>query len=320
MSSKRPAAAPEPPLGHPVQVVVRRTGLSPDVLRVWERRHGAVSPSRSAGRQRLYTDADIARLSLLGQLTRRGHRIGELANLPEDELRLLIRQDAESQLEPERAAASSAQAEQLAEALDCIERLDAAGLERVLLRTAVTLGAERYLDGLVFPLLRRIGERWSLGEFRTPHEHLATTVVRQSLTECLARLPSRPDAPVALFTTPAGHHHELGALAAAIAGAGRGWRIVYLGADVPAEDIASAALECAARVVGLSVACDVDPAATAAQIQLVARSLSDGTTLVVGGHGVSALEKNLAALGVLLLKDMTSFQALLAELESSGTP
>ena len=50
---------------HPITVVSERTGLSQDVLRVWERRYGAVQPVRGPGGQRLYTDADIARLRLL---------------------------------------------------------------------------------------------------------------------------------------------------------------------------------------------------------------------------------------------------------------
>jgi DNA-binding transcriptional MerR regulator len=62
---------------HPIQVVARRTGLSPDVLRVWEKRYQAVEPGRTKTGRRLYSDDDIERLRLLREATSRGRRIGE---------------------------------------------------------------------------------------------------------------------------------------------------------------------------------------------------------------------------------------------------
>jgi DNA-binding transcriptional MerR regulator/methanogenic corrinoid protein MtbC1 len=306
----------EPVVNHPIQVVVRRTGLTPDVLRVWERRHGAVHPSRSTGRQRLYTEADISRLSLLGQLTRRGHRIGEIARLSEEELRGLVREDAAAQVPAAAAPPSEYEQEQVAAALACIEELDGPGLERIVMSAAVVSGSGRLLDGLVFPLLRQIGERWAAGLLRPSHEHLATTVVRRALSECLSRLPANPDAPVALFSTPSGHRHELGALGAAIASAGLGWRVVYLGADVPADDIASAARELGASLVGLSLACDAARVATCEEIRRVAETLPETTELVVGGQGAGVWARDLSASGATVMADLAAFRELLAKLKS----
>ena len=306
----------ESAMSHPIQVVVRRTGLTPDVLRVWERRHGAVHPSRSAGRQRLYTEADIARLNLLGQLTRRGHRIGEIARLPEDELRHLVHEDAAAQVPAELAPQSAVEQEQLSAALACVEQLDGPGLDRVVSGALVASGSSRLLDGLISPLLRTIGDRWSSGLLRPSHEHLATTVIRRSLAECLARLHARPDSPLALFATPTGHRHELGALAASIATAGLGWRVVYLGADVPAEDIVATASELDATLVGLSITCDAARAATCEQVRLTAESLPGTTRLVVGGQGAGAWTKDLSATGAAVMTDLAAFGVLLATLKS----
>ena len=52
---------------HPMRLVVLRTGLSPDLLRSWEKRYGAVQPDRSPGGQRMYSAADVERLSLLAR-------------------------------------------------------------------------------------------------------------------------------------------------------------------------------------------------------------------------------------------------------------
>lgn len=314
MNGRQLDSPPEQALNHSVQVVVRRTGLTPDVLRVWERRYGAVQPTRSAGRQRLYTEADITRLSLLGQLTRRGHRIGEIAQLAEAELRHLVQEDTAAQLPTDIAPQSATEREQVEAAMVCVKELDATGLERIILGAAVQSGSGRLLDGLVFPLLREIGERWSSGQLRPSHEHLATTVVRRALAECLSRLPARPNAPVGLFTTPSGHRHEMGALGAAVAGAGAGWRVVYLGADVPAEDIAAAALDLDASLVALSVACDADLDATCKQVELVAQSLRPGTRLVLGGEGAKARERAFSAAGATVVADLASFLEVLATL------
>src|SRR5215218_6409458 len=89
------AMPPDSDPRHPIGVVAERTGLTPDVLRVWERRYSVVEPSRSAGGQRVYSDADIERLSLLHRATRGGHNISQVATLSQEKLQDLVR-DVES--------------------------------------------------------------------------------------------------------------------------------------------------------------------------------------------------------------------------------
>jgi DNA-binding transcriptional MerR regulator len=90
---------------YPVRLVARRTGLTPHVLRAWERRYGVVVPARSEGGQRLYSDADIRRLELLRRLTDAGHSIARLARLPAEELALLVEA---TPMEPRSADADAA--------------------------------------------------------------------------------------------------------------------------------------------------------------------------------------------------------------------
>src|SRR6185503_7274753 len=81
---------------HPMRVVTRRTGLSADLLRAWERRYKVVKPSRSEGGQRLYSDADIERLRLLYRATLDGRRLGQVAELSPQDLSALVRHDAQA--------------------------------------------------------------------------------------------------------------------------------------------------------------------------------------------------------------------------------
>ena len=83
-----------PELKHPIKVVAQRTGLSPHVIRAWERRYGVVSPARTEGNQRLYSTADIERLDLLRRATELGHNISHLAELPSLRLRRLLADEA----------------------------------------------------------------------------------------------------------------------------------------------------------------------------------------------------------------------------------
>ena len=74
---------------HPIKAVARRTGLSAHVIRIWEKRYGAVQPERTDTNRRLYSEEQIERLSLLRDITQSGHSIGPVATLPTEKLRQL---------------------------------------------------------------------------------------------------------------------------------------------------------------------------------------------------------------------------------------
>ena len=91
VKAERIAAAALP--RHPIAVVSERTGLSHDVLRIWERRYRAVTPTRTSGGERLYSDADVERLRLLDAAVAAGRRIGRVATLPTSDLAELVAGD-----------------------------------------------------------------------------------------------------------------------------------------------------------------------------------------------------------------------------------
>ena len=93
MTSSTPSKGSEEPK-YRIGAVCRLTGISQHVLRVWEKRYGAVKPVRSETHRRLYCDNDISRLSLLKALVDRGQAIGSIANLDNDELERRARQSS----------------------------------------------------------------------------------------------------------------------------------------------------------------------------------------------------------------------------------
>ena len=219
---------------YPVRLVAVRTGLTPHVLRAWERRYGVVSPARTEGGQRLYTDLDIERLRFLRRLTDRGHAIRRIALLPIAEL---ARLDEETGVVEERAAsadgasrateAEQADAESVSEAiaaaLQATRRLDGVELQAVLERAAVTLGVPVFIDEVVAPALVRVGHGWAEGSVSVAQEHMATAVFRRVLGWLFRVYEVRDTAPRLVVATPPSQVHELGALMVATSAAAEGW-------------------------------------------------------------------------------------------------
>lgn len=285
---------------HPMRVVMQRTGLSADVLRAWERRYGVVHPDRSDGGQRLYSDADVTRLALLKRATARGHAISQLVDLPIDDLAALVAAD-EAAAEPPRAEASVALH---AEANQAVDRLDPTELEAVLRRAVIQLGSAIAVDEVIIPLLRDFGDRWHRGEITPAHEHMGTVAIRRVLAWVSASAPVSPDAPLVVVATPSNQRHELGAKLAATTAATEGWRVLFLGADLPADAIAGAATQSGARLVALSLLFPERCPKLLGEVTTLRALLPSSVELVAGGPAALANQRDLAAAGVQVLTDL----------------
>ena len=295
---------------YPVRVVIARTGLTADVLRAWERRYGAVRPQRSGGRQRLYSEEDVTRLTLLRRATLAGHSIAEVARLRTDALEALVD-------EPHAAAspaAPNAESAVVRAALAASERLDGPALERTLKRAALTLGTG-FVDRIASRFLTAVGERWHEGTLSPAHEHLATSVVRRVLDWLLAAQIPAARAPRLVVATPAGEHHELGAMLGAAAAVAEGWAVVYLGPNLPASDIVAAAQQVRARAVALSAVYG-NRSGALAEVKRTARALPRGTTLFAGGRAIDASTEALREAGVRVLPDIPTFRRALRRLSA----
>jgi methanogenic corrinoid protein MtbC1 len=307
---------------HPIQVVARRTGLSQDVIRVWERRYSAVTPQRSPTNRRLYSDADIRRLRLLSRAIAGGRRIGDVAGLPTDELEAMVVVDTEAAAtvapRPRREATEPASAEHFEACLSAVEALDSEGLERELSRAAVELSTPLLLERLLVPLLQHIGEGWRSGTIRVTQEHMASAIVRSFLGSIAARQDMAGNAPEILITTPAGQMHELGALMAAVLAVLDGWHVTYLGPNLPAEEIVAAARQRRTRAVALSIVYAGDPVSMGEDLRKLRRLLDHRIPLIVGGSGAAACEDVLREIGAIRVDAIQEFRAALDRVRAEG--
>ena len=298
---------------HPIQVVARRTGLSADVIRVWERRYGVVTPKRRGGGRRFYSDEDIQRLSLLQRVTSAGRRISEVAGLENSALKKLVEEDgrSDSTFLLGSAAARGVDAH-VKHALQAIREMNSGRLHRTLAAASTELPLSLFLDQVIGVLLTRVGDAWEQGSLRVSHEHMASVVIRRFLAGMLGR--ERSNGPLIVLTTLAGQSHEMGALLAAITAESEGWRALYLGPDLPAAEIAAAAIQIGADAVGLSLQSRGDEAVLAEELQQLRMALPESVPLIVGGKATPSYQSLLTNVGAFIPQDLAAFREILASL------
>jgi DNA-binding transcriptional MerR regulator len=265
-------------LTYSLGLVSRLTGLSPHVLRAWERRYAAVAPLRTPGGTRRYRESDVARLRLLAAAVEAGHPIGDVAALGDAELRRRAGR-RESEERPSLGAV-----------LDALDALDSDEAERLLGIQLAALGPRRFARSVVLPLLDEVGARWERRELCTASEHLASSVVRSLLGALLRRRAGAGPARPLLFTTLAGDRHELAVLVAAVMAADLGANPIYLGPDLPAEEVRLATEKTGAAAVVAGMSRFAAPQQRGRTLRELRRALPDGVALWVGGSGLEGVE------------------------------
>lgn len=297
---------------HPIQVVARRTGLTPDVLRAWERRYGVVSPGRSSGSHRLYSDADIERLSLIRQAMAGGRRIHQVARLGVSELNALLEEDRRSSPAPVVPIGVSRpvddQGPDIGSFLAAIHALDQPRLDAMLADAALRMPTPALIDRLLAPLMAQVGAEWGAGQLRVAHEHLATAAIRSLLGSLRAVRQPPPGAPEIVVGTPVNQQHELGALTNALLAEADGWQVTYLGANVPTDDLAAAVRQRGARAVALSIVFPPDDPQLGRELSRLRRVLSQGVEIIVGGPSAANYEATLTAIGASIASDSAAFR------------
>jgi len=277
------------------------------VLRAWERRYGVVAPHRSDGGQRLYSDADIRRLQLLATAVDGGRSIGLVAELELPQLEALIDEDRETPVHP-MGDFVAPDVERVKIALDHIEQMRTDDLEQFMMRCAVELRPHELVEGLMVPLLQEIGRGWQAGRLGPSTEHIASVAIRRFLEWMSSTNQKDATAPLALTGTPAGQRHEFGALLAGVVAAYEGWRVRFLGPDLPAAEIARAADKLGARMVALSA---VHPRLDATGVQEVVeirRRLPPSVKVVIGGAGADAHRDHWREAGIVSPQSFSDFR------------
>lgn len=337
---------------HPIQVVSRLSGLSPHVIRVWEKRYGAVTPVRTGTNRRLYSEEEIQRLRLLSRATAAGHRIGNIAQLALPDLERLVSAlgsglSASTHLPGNGGASDPVQGIRLADgfedrngiaagaggagsagmandgglvraALEATRSFSSTQLVGVLEQGAVRFGHNGVLHRVICPLAREVGEMWQRGEATAAHEHFASALIRDFLARSARPFAIPEGAPRLVVATPSGQLHELGAVIVAAAASNLGWRVIYLGANLPAVEIAGAAIQNGVRAVLLSLIYPADDRQLVGELVQLRRCLPTGVSIVCGGRAVWGYAETLRGIGALMPSDLPELCSLLGSMRNGS--
>jgi len=272
---------------HSIKFAARKSGLTPHVIRIWEKRYEAVSPNRTDTNRRLYSEAEIERLSLLRAATHSGHSIGNIARLPIEKLRELVG-DLPPAQPTTQARAKPTATESIAEGLAAIEAINGTELEEMLGRAAVAFGPHGLLEKVVAPLAQKIGDYWRDGIITAAQEHFASAAIRDFLVRNSKPYALNGIAPTIVVGTPAGQLHELGAVMVAAAANDMGWRVIYLGTSLPAVEIAGAAIQHKARAVALSLVFPGDDPNLPEELESLRKHLPAEVAIIAGGKAADS--------------------------------
>lgn len=293
-----------------IRIAAQRSGITPDTLRAWERRYSAVTPARSGTARRLYSDADIDRLRTLRALVDRGHSIGYVAGLTPAEMASLL-ESAEHPLPPRAPHLGPAAARALESAERALASFDAPGLRRVLQRAMMDMDTDGVIEHVMAPLCRSVGVQWQEGTICTAHEHVASAAIRDALGSMLDVLRVAPGERRLVVATPAGERHEFGALMAAAVASSAGFSVTYLGPDLPAQDIATAARRVGAHAVLLSIVRGMPLADVRREFAALRDALDSSVPILLGGSGARDAARSDALLGAAIVDDFARLREAL---------
>jgi DNA-binding transcriptional MerR regulator/methylmalonyl-CoA mutase cobalamin-binding subunit len=302
-------------MDYSIRIASSRSGVSQHVIRVWEKRYSAVQPKRTDTNRRVYSDAEIERLVLLRLATAGGHSIGNVAKLSTPRLRVLVGEASAQQFKSDGKVPAQTFHDSC---LQSVTALDTGQLEENLQRALIALGHQGLLRQVVAPLAQTVGKLWRRGVITAAHEHFLTASLKVFLGNTAGQFATSSAAPFIVIATPAGQLHELGAVMINAAAAQLGWRTIYLGASLPAAEIAGAAVQAKALAVGLSIVYPEDDPNLPNELISLRRFLPTEIKIVSGGRGAAAYKRVLSRIGALQPGDLDTFSQQLDALRKSA--
>ena len=287
-------------MSYRIKTVASLTGISPTTLRAWERRYDLVEPRRTHSGYRVYSDVDIATLTRVKRLVDRGFKVGEAISL--------VRRGLQ---EPEAGAFSTEAVGTIRyRMLRSLLLLDRRGAAEAYAQLS-GFPYERQVDDVLLPLLRQIGSMWAEGDCSVAQEHFASTFARERLVAMLDSVSGFPfPGPEAVCAGAPGELHEFGLLAAAIHLSMRGWKVTYLGADLPVEQLQPIARERRPALVCTSLIRARSAGECLALAEALRAACPRETVVVVGGAGLANALPAAAEDGVHFLRHLSDLTLL----------
>lgn len=222
------------PLGYfSIKDIEAVTGIKGHTLRIWEQRYGIVIPKRTDTNIRYYDDNDLKKLLNISLLNNHGIKISEIAKMQTDELNKEVLRLSNSQ---------SAHEAQIKAFISAMLEFNEIAFNQQLSACFIQFGIEYTLLNIIFPLLNEIGILWQIGSIQPSHEHFVTNIIKQKLYVAIDGQIGRMhlNAKRFLLFLPENEKHSIGLLFANYLIRSRGHEVLYLGQEVPLNDLKDA--------------------------------------------------------------------------------
>lgn len=286
-----------------IGVAAERAGLSEELIRAWERRYNVVTPSRTAGGYRVYTDADIALLRRLRHLTEEGVAIGEAADMVPE-----LRRDIAS------GAGGDADMTQVARWRDAIleaaTELDQEAVDRVLDAALAILTPLRMYQELVIGVERDVGARAAQGTPGLAQERVVTQAVRARLLGLLRTAPGGSRRHVVCACLP-DEEHDVGLLGAALRFRHAGHRVTFLGARTPVSHLVHVVNALRPQLVALTSVNDNGASDLRRVLLQIRRGIPKTTRIIIGGPAAEHHRPTCTKIGITVVADEDDWSTLL---------
>lgn len=212
------------------------TGIKAHTIRIWEKRYQILEPKRSDTNIRYYDDNDLKKILNINLLYKAGYKISKIATLEDAD----IKSKANNLLQNKNASDSK----EINALIQNIIKLDTTEIEKILEEEYKEKGILRLYIETITPLLIRIGELWQLNTLNISHEHLFSNTLRKFIIVKTSEVKAEKqlNKSVLIFLT-SGEFHEIPILFYNYFLKSFGWNSIYLGANVPTEDLRLAIIQ-----------------------------------------------------------------------------
>lgn len=208
--------------------IVALTGIKAHTLRKWETRYTFLTPERTDTNIRYYTDEQLKRLLNIGILTRNGFRISKIDKMSDAEINDVI---AEKLL-------NGSQEDDVSILIICTLKMDEVAFEKNLNTQIAKKGLLNVTTQIIYPFLAQIGILWGISKVIPAQEHFISNLIKKKMFSSISALPyPKEDAPVIVMFLTENEQHEIGLLLAYFLAMQIGWKVYYLGQNVPTENI-----------------------------------------------------------------------------------
>ncbi len=259
----------------PIRVLSERTGVGTSTVRAWERRYGLLNPERTPKGHRLYCDQDVERIEYVLTLLQEGHSLPTIAR----RLKHGTPQSYDDHQE-DSTELVGVWRDYVSKTLQAIEDFSSERLEAIHSEASSLYPVDMVTEQLIQPVLTQLGRRWQSRDAGIGEEHFYASWVRNRLGARFHHALSQASGTRILCACVPGAYHEIGLMLFSLSALTRGYRVLYLGSDLPLDQIAVVVKRSGARGVVLSARTGLN-SSLHGELAGLARTL--GVPLLLGG-------------------------------------